>query len=144
MVDEFENLIDYDMSVVEIKINKVNPDDVDEDVLSTVWNYVMDLVGHKIYFSSAGVHLNGESKVPHIHYTFITGSFKQYANWSDHRKKWLKKNKDDFNERAFENVSMKVYEKMDSSKPKYSVLAYPLKEGLQISQYLKGIMRFFI
>lgn len=81
-----------------------------------------------IIFSTAGIHLNGENKRPHMHYHIIvkelpSGTF-QTAN-STHRKRWLAK--DDNKGFSFENVSVCFPKKED---PVWQVLSYPYKEGL--------------
>ena len=132
---QFEQAIPDDAMVINVKLNF----DITEDSpLEEKWRelpafdvqkYIEDL-GCKILFSSAGYHLNGERKQPHLHYNFITTSFKIPSNPSQHRNRWF--NKTDLGNPDFLKCSFKFHQHIDTKTPKYSVLSYPLKEGLYV------------
>lgn len=120
----FERDIPDDATVINVKINKIDMDDIYVGSVD-IRNYITDL-GVEILFSTAGIHLNGENKVPHIHWNFITTSIPKIpSNLSQHRIRWSNK-KDEVD---FTNVSFQIKKKIDLGKPKYQVLTYPLKEG---------------
>lgn len=137
IVSQFEDLIPDDSMVVDIKINL--PDYNGENGIALadsgfafmeLKQYIQDL-GCKILFSTAGIHLNGKSKVAHIHYNMITSFCFPPSNPSQHRSRWIKKNNANLN--TFTNVSFKFHQKIDTTTPKYSVLSYPLKEGKKVN-----------
>lgn len=124
----FNDAIPDDSMVINVKYNLEEGQDVDDINYYDIKKYVLDL-GCDILFSTAGLHLKGENKKPHIHYSFITTSFQPPSNPSQHRKRWAKKVDADL---QFLETSWKFHHKIDLSKPKYNVLAYPLKEGNMI------------
>jgi len=135
LAQQFELDIPDDSMVINVKINFeiAEGEEVENAVrflgYGDIRKYVTDIPDCKILFSSAGVHLNGESKRPHIHYNFITTPFHPPSNLSQHRSRWLKKQGDPdlYPVDAFSNVSFK-FQSLQKNKPKYSVLSYPLKE----------------
>lgn len=137
IVDQFENLIPDDSMVVDIKINLPDYNGENGFALADVGFHYMDLkqyildLGCKILFSTAGIHLRGKNKMPHIHYNMITTFCFPPTNPSQHRARWVKKNNINLN--TFENVSFKFHQKIDANSPKYSVLSYPLKEGIKVN-----------
>lgn len=133
----FETDIPDDCSVIDVKINNVatDPSDVELNFFA-IPKYIKDL-GCEILFSSVGLHLNGDAGVPHCHWNFITTRVAAPSNPSQHRSRWMKKNEE---LGCFDNVSFKFHNKIDLTKPKYNVLAYPLKEGRSLpyaSRYYK-------
>lgn len=134
---QFEEAIPDDVMVINVKLNF---DITDEEPLEErhrilptyeIRKYIENL-GCKILFSSAGYHLNGERKQPHLHYNFITTSFKVPSNPSQHRNRWF--NKEDDANSDFLKCTFKFHQAIDTKTPKYSVLSYPLKEGLQVKE----------
>jgi len=121
--ENFELDIPDDSMVINVKLNVEDEEDVD---YYDIKKYVKEL-GCNILFSSVGLHKNGENKVPHIHYNFITTPFHPPSNPSQHRRRWAKKADAGL---QFLETSWKFHHKLDLSKPKYNTLAYPLKEGL--------------
>ena len=86
-----------------------------------------------IKYASYGMHMLGQNKVPHVHYNLITEpfNFKSFTqNSSQHRKRWYDKQTEI--EPDFLKLSFKFHSQLDDSRPKYSTLSYPLKEGLEI------------
>jgi len=82
-----------------------------------------------ILFSTAGLHKNGERKVPHIHYAFVLTDYKEFkSDPGKHRAAWCKKNKMR-NEFPVGNLFVSKYVPLEKDKPKFQVLSYPLKEG---------------
>lgn len=132
IAQDFEDSVLDDSMVINVKINfDVTEEAPIEEVLQElpfvdVKRYIEDL-GCKILFSSAGYHLKGERKQPHLHYNFITSSFKVPSNPSQHRQRWF--NKTDLGNPGFLKCSFKFHLAIDKKSPKYSVLSYPLKEG---------------
>jgi len=87
----------------------------------------------KIKYSSYGQHLNGENKVPHVHYNLIVEPFnykKITQNASQHRKRWYDKNIENEIDPDFLKLSFKFHDHLEEKKCKYATLSYPLKEGL--------------
>ena len=73
LVEYFEENINDDDTIIEFKLNNIvdHDGDIDYHLLDNVKNYVMFGIGANIKFSTAGLHLQGKNKVPHIHYHFI-------------------------------------------------------------------------
>lgn len=134
---QFEDDIPADSMVINVKLNFEAGDDIKEALrelpVMDIRNYVQDL-GCEILFSTIGYHLNGDHKQPHIHYHFITTSFKQPSNLSQHRKRWINKNEDA--SRTFLQCSFK-FQDLDLKKAKYSTLSYPFKERTPYPFYNK-------
>lgn len=132
IAQQFEEAIPDDSMVINVKLNFEITDDDSLDTIHTemplydIKQYIQDL-GCKILFSSAGYHLNGERKQPHLHYNFITTQFKVPSNPSQHRQRWFNKTEA---LPDFLKCSFKFHMSIDKKNPKYSVLSYPLKEGL--------------
>jgi len=122
-VQVFEETIPEDAMVVKCKFNDI----ADDEFYPNVKSYIQDELKAHILYSSAGIHKNGSNAVPHIHYHFITTKFKVPSNPSQHRKRWVAKDID--TNYLGENCSIQ-FGKIEIKKPKYHVLAYPLKEGL--------------
>jgi len=122
-VQVFEESIPDDAMVVNVKFNKIKEDEFYPNVKS----YITDKLNARVLYSSAGIHKNGKNAVPHIHYHFITTRFKVPSNRSQHRQRWV--DEDIETNYLGKNCSIQ-FEKIDNTKPKYHVLAYPLKEGL--------------
>lgn len=129
----FEENIPEDAMVIKVKFNKIE-DDGDGCHLS-IKHFIEQYMKCKIYFASAGIHRNGQSKVPHIHYHFITSKYKMPSNSPQDRKRWIAKDPD-MNYIA-DNCTMQFCN-IDLSEPKYHVLAYPLKEGILVPDKFKG------
>lgn len=130
-VDYFEEEIKDTDTIIEFKINKINPtleDDV-HDVLDCVKNYVMFGIGAKIKFSTCGMHQHGKKLIPHFHYHFVCERCIKPQNPSDHRKRYTKKMRKDDEWWDLGDISMKWHDKPLKDKPKYHILAYPFKEG---------------
>lgn len=130
LCEKFQADIPDECSVVSVKINNV---DLDADGKATFnWFDINAYVGElsTILFSSAGLHENGKSGKPHVHYVFICKKFKPPSNPSQHRKRYAEKTEADF-----ENVSFQ-FKDLDKSKPKYHPLSYPLKEGRHITYHV--------
>lgn len=110
-------------------------DEEDPTALPEVFISINDFLrdsGVKIKFSTAGVHLQGENKKPHIHYHMIcseipSGTFQ--SNQSLHRKRWLAKA--DNSHHSLDGVSISMPRKTD---PAWQTLAYPWKEGIVIKK----------
>lgn len=100
-------------------------------------DYIRDL-GVEILYSSAGLHLKGKAKVPHVHWNLITTPLEKIpSNPSQHRTRWLNKNPD-ARDALFKDISIQMHHTLDLSRPKYSVLSYPLKEGHVLHEYNKN------
>lgn len=133
----FEELISNDDTVITIKFNiPALPEEalaklVMEFPLRDIFDY-LEFCKVKIKFSSFGLHLNGENKVPHVHLHLITENYTPDKNPSQHRSRWFARlgGRTTFNQLSFK------YSKIDPSKAKYSTLSYPLKEG-------KGLLEEF-
>ena len=136
----FEDIDDM-CSVIDVKLNFDIPEgetwqeQMQDIPFTAIRKYVADL-GCEILYASAGVHLLGERKQPHVHYNFITSQVYPPSNLSQHRKRWAKKT-DAAPE--FLNCSFKFHATIDKTKPKYSPLSYPLKEGHIIQIFKKDI-----
>lgn len=141
MAEQFEKDIPDDCMVINVKYNfEIEDEYTADDAMNNVpfyefAKYVRDL-GCEILFSSAGYHLNGDNKQPHLHYNFITTQFFPPSNPSQHRKRWAKKSDASL---EFLHASWKFHHKIDKTTPKYSVLSYPLKEGHDIKHHRKSI-----
>lgn len=131
---QFELDIPDDSMVINVKYNfELEEEETYEEAsrsfpLYDIQSYIKTL-GCQILFSSVGVHLNGRSKNPHLHYHFIVTPFHFPSNPPQYRQRWAKKT-DLLLE--FLDATWKFYHKIDLSTPKYSTLAYPLKEGNEI------------
>lgn len=132
IAEKLESLISDDDMVLTIKWNipTCDPDEVLSKIVLQFpindINRYLEHCGAKIKYSSIGYHMNGDHKIPHIHYHLITEHFVYDKNPSQHRYRWFTKN--GTNE-EFRFITIKKTEKIDNTKPKYSTLAYPLKEG---------------
>ena len=129
LADRLEQEIPDDSFVTTVKYNFDLKDDNETPYypLFDIRAYVKDLAGDILY-SSCGIHYNGKHKQPHVHYHFITNTFYPPSNPSQHRKRWAKKNEAslDFLKCSF------MFQPIDTTKPKYSTLSYPLKEGHEV------------
>lgn len=83
---------------------------------------------------TAGVHYNGRNEKAHIHHHYIFSDIYQDGNASQHRKRWLAKNRKENPEYNFIETEIK-YTPLDPEQPKYHTLAYPMKEGHVLSGY---------
>jgi len=100
-----------------------------EDHFYIAMNYTTDTLG-EVVASSVAMHLDGKNKKPHVHFHFVVNApFKVLADSAKSMRKtrWLK------DRDAQDSVYMKhltvAYSPFDTDKPKWAVLAYPLKEG---------------
>jgi hypothetical protein len=106
--------------------------DIDDFPFSDLHKYLTDN-NILIKYASYGQHLQGQNKIPHVHYNLITEPFNfksMTQNSSQHRKRWYDKQTEI--EPDFLKLSFKFHAQLDDTKPKYSTLSYPLKEGLHI------------
>jgi len=106
--------------------------DIDDFPFSDLHKYLAD---HQIQikYASYGHHLQGQNKIPHVHYNLITEPFNfksMTQNSSQHRKRWYDKQTEI--EPDFLKLTFKYHVQLDDAHPKYSTLSYPLKEGLHI------------
>lgn len=130
LADIMETGIPSDSKVITVKVDL--PDDYDIDKreaydFHSVLAYVTKTAG-LIIACSGGLHLNGKAQKPHIHYHFITDHFVPPSNPSQHRQRFCAKEGGYYD---LSRCSFK-YQNLDNTKPKYSILSYPLKEGLKI------------
>jgi len=125
----FDKLIPTDAIVVSFKWNDGEMPDEYGDALN---DYVSSFAS--VIASIAGLHKLGKAEKPHSHYTFIVDTFHSKpvtCNPTDHRKKWCKRtgrDPDYFKGKLSVKISA-----IDSDKPLYYPLAYPLKEGHRIA-----------
>lgn len=124
-----------DWFVIEVKINDVDVSGGDlifePPQLKSIRKYLVDVEKRTIVASSAGLHINGEKKIPHIHYHFIT-TLEGSATSQPSRKRdaWLTKN-------PSENLSnCSFHYNKHIAKPVWCVLSYPLKEGFLVRDML--------
>lgn len=153
IIEELENeLKSFPYSVIKCKLNLENysslqpmEESFEEFPISDVMQFWRDQ-GCEIKYSVMALHLNGENKKPHIHFNCIvlgshTKLYSVTSNLSEYKKRWIKKQQKLDNELdpAFNRVTYNVTVEMDTGKPRYSTLSYPLKEGLHVygSQYSK-------
>lgn len=133
-----EQFIPDDATCISVKINVPDYDPSDNNFVppafASVKQYLIDS-GVEILACSSGLHVKGRKEVPHLHYHFITKHYNGVANPSGHRQRWLKKKGNE--EHDFAGASFS-YKSLESDKPKYQFLSYPLKEGhkLRSSYYL--------
>ena len=117
--------------VISVKLN-YKKDEYDAETMSvpdefnSVVAYLRDSKLDIVY-STAGLHLNGENKNPHVHYHLIVkslpaGTFQ--SNSSLHRKRWLSKEGNECH--SLDDVSIRFPKKED---PVWQALSYPFKEG---------------
>lgn len=149
---EMEKLIPDDAMVINIKYNIPDLDAeetlhqkvLDNFYIDTITEYLIDIPDLNIMFSSIGIHVNGKAQKPHVHYNLIVKKFdmkKVKSNSSQHRKRWADKHGHDYDE-IFNDVSFKFHESLDTKKPKYFTLAYPLKEGIDLWEYDTASYRY--
>jgi len=103
--------------------------EVAEEHYNIAMCFTTDTLG-EIIASSVGLHLDGKNKKPHIHFHFVVD--KPYELMTDSAKsmrktRWLK-NRDPQDEIYMKQMTVR-YAPFDTDKPKWAVLAYPLKEG---------------
>jgi len=110
-------------------------ENIEEFPTSDVKQYFSDS-GIDLKYSSIGLHLEGERKRAHIHFNCIVlmspKIFQSITNnASQHRKRWYDKKikMDEDIDPNFKNLTFQFTKELDANKPKYSTLAYPLKEG---------------
>lgn len=143
-----QDKIPDDASYITIKINLAKSEySIEEQIrvlsrtgcngkIAYLKDYIRDL-GVEILYSSAGLHLKGKAKVPHVHFNVITTPLEKIpSNPSQHRTRWLNKNPD-ARDTLFKDISIQMHHTLDLSRPKYSVLSYPLKEGHVLFEYHK-------
>lgn len=153
IIEEFENeLKDFPYSAIACKLNLENysslqpmEESFEEFPIADVLQFWRDH-GCEIKYSVLALHLNGENKKPHLHFNCIVlGSHTKLhtvqSNVSEYRKRWIKKQQKIGNEidPAFSRVTYSINVEMDTGKPRYSTLSYPLKEGHHVygSSYSK-------
>lgn len=138
-----EELTSLPYTVLSFKLNlngysNLQPveDNFEEFPVSDVMQYLTHH-GTTPKYATMGLHLDGNMKHPHIHFTviaMITEKFRKQldTNASGHRRRYYDKMKKDGYEvsTTFLNVSLKKTDQIDETKPAYECLAYPLKEGL--------------
>lgn len=109
------------------------------DLVTTITSYLRDSK-IQVVASTAGLHLLGENKNPHIHYHVIIrsdsiSSFNKnqtfISNPSKHRKQY-----------KLLDVSMKT-KPLSAKEPKFQFLSYPYKEGRPISSYTSILISVF-
>lgn len=126
--------IESTFRIIEVKINytkqeceegfELKPPEAIYSVLAYFQDLKLDIV-----FATAGIHVNGKSQKPHLHWHLIvrdlpSGTF-QTEN-SKHRHRWLAKEGNECY--SFEGVTFRFPKKKED--PVWQVLAYPYKEGL--------------
>jgi len=102
---------------------------VAENHFDVAFRFTTDTLG-EVVASSVGMHLDGKNKRPHCHFHFVVN--KPYKNLSDSAKSNRKANwmRDRDTQDFIHMKRMTVqYAPFDTEKPKWSILAYPLKEG---------------
>lgn len=126
---------------ISVKVNYAVGEDVSNNIPDEFYSVSAYLNDQKldVVYSTAGIHLNGKNKRPHIHYHLIvksmpSGTF-QSSN-SMHRKRWL--SKEGNNVYSLDNVSISFPKKED---PVWQHLAYPFKEGFIVKQGVKGLLK---
>jgi len=139
IADLFEAGVSEDASVINIKWNVLTSDE--DEVLgkiivnfpaSDIFRY-LEFCNVKIKYSSAGFHLLGDSKIPHVHLNLIVDSYTPDKNPSQHRTRWFQKSG---TSEHFKSLTFKYNKKIEMDSPKYSTLAYPLKEGHSLFECL--------
>lgn len=122
LAQQIEDVIPNDATVISIKINNIDVEEKHKLYIAPIQRYLESLK-LKILGSAAGIHLNGKSQKPHIHYHLICEKFIPPVNPSQHRQRWMVKNDEDLGDVSFR------FKQIDCDAPKYSILSYPLKEG---------------
>lgn len=124
-----ENYIPDDATCISVKVNVPDYDSSDVNFVppgfSSTLAYLKDS-GVEILAFTCGLHLEGENKVPHLHYHFVCNHYTGDSNPSQHRKRWLRKkgnHLEDFSDASF------MYRPIEPNKPKFQFLSYPMKEG---------------
>jgi len=131
-----------DSVMVSVKIDLDADYDVESNPgsiqLSCIRDYLIDC-NVKVICSTVGLHVNGEHKKPHLHYHMACERFNKPSNPSQHRQRWLSKD----NDRNLDGVSV-MYQKIDTTQPKYSFLSYPLKEGFPCNLHHGSAKDYFV
>lgn len=129
LCETLENFIPDDATCISVKINIPDYDASDNNFVppafGSINRYLKDC-GVEILAVSSGIHLEGRREIPHLHYHYITKHYNEPSNPSQHRKRWLAKQGNETE--SFDEATFK-YQRLESNKPKYQFLAYPLKEG---------------
>lgn len=131
--EEFRDFESY--TCISMKINIKGPDDI-PDQISIATSFIYDYLTHmskRFHYMTSGIHLLGKSQKPHIHLHWIVDKVKKFdAMW---RKRWLTKERENsgIDDATLEGCSFK-FQEMDGSKPRYSFLSYPLKEGHRLEE----------
>jgi len=119
-----ENIPD-DAMCVSAKINLEELPDNIEQYKSEKYNdlkkFIIDKF-EKVYALSSGIHEHGEKNIPHIHHHFIIPK-NEHSNRTKQKQDWLKKNPS----RNLDGITFK-FQKLETDKPKFQFLTYPLKE----------------
>lgn len=124
---DFEEIDSF--TCVSVKLNLPLDFDLSNSMpiqMFSAFQYLLDS-GVRICAMSAGYHRGGRAGILHIHLHVIAHTYNPPANPSQHRSRWCSKDP----ERNLEGCSFK-YSRMDSSKPRFSFLSYPLKESLAV------------
>lgn len=124
-------------AAVVVKLNNIDISNIEiaVETLMTLKSYFEDN-GGVIHFASAGIHLKGKKKIPHVHWHLIMETdIKPKQNCSEHRKRWLVKNH--YDRTDFDEISVKYHAKLMPDTPRYSTLSYPLKEGLTVAPFAR-------
>lgn len=143
IASQISQLIEDEHRCISVKINycasdMFDPNDIKApDELASVLGYFR-YYGLDVVMSTAGVHINGEAKRPHLHYHLIVRSYptaKTFrTNQSTHRSRWRDQPGNEIH--SFANTSITFPEKEE---PVWQHLAYPLKEGIPIKKGVKGL-----
>lgn len=130
----FEEAIGPECLCISFKINVTldgsgSPITEDYQLARSVVRYMKehaDIVGH-----SQGLHTEGRRQIPHIHLHFIINSTVEWckimSNRSQHRKRWFDKNELPYPSKK--GIMEMRPQELDTTKPKWLFLSYPLKEG---------------
>lgn len=144
---ELSDSILEEYTIISVKINYA-PDEYIEDSndeppeqFGSVTAYFKDLKLNIIY-SACGLHLNGKSKRPHIHYVCVVkdcpaGTFRSAQ--STHRNRWLLKSDNELYY-TMSDVSISFPKKEN---PVWQCLSYPFKEGYPIKKGLKMSQEYY-
>lgn len=131
LIAKLQNAIPDDAQCVTLKIILPASYDLslnDGEALMPIMNYLTET--YDIICSTAGLHLNGKRKIPHIHISVIEKSGFTHSNYSKHRSDYFRRNGIDV---GMFKITSKV-QQIELDKPKYSSLSYPLKERRRLGK----------
>jgi len=131
---DLTDLITDDCYFISVKVNLTEDQVTSGDLPSSIFSMRAYLLDWKvdILYSTAGIHLNGENKVPHMHYSIVARNVPQKTFLTEnarHRNNWLAKdnNHENYN---FTNLTVKLTTKRKD--PVWQCLCYPWKENLPV------------